>query len=791
MANHTDNRKQPNTTGEKSAKKTTVRRTKTTRRSVLIIDKLADRTITIGGIAVIMAVLVIMVFLVQQVVPLFSGGEIKEHTAYDIPDRSSEPLNVIMDENKTIAAMVLRDGTVKVFHAKSGTALAQKTFSLNNKTVTAFSHTVDRQHVAFGFSDGTVRTGRIDMTAELLPADAVNESSLRKIDDRDSTDGSSIFSRTTGGQIRKVSISTKLEEEVPIFHSGKPVIALAYKIGGEAERPTKAVIAVSESGEVEAVLAQSTLNLLTNALQTEVSTEKLPSLREGVKPAYVLLTDNFDRLMFAEKNGTVYRYDLLNLQKARLVETAKIVPPGVELDSFGYLLGATSIMAGGSDGSVNVFFVLDRKDAGTADGKVIVHTRNYESQPSAVTAFDASQRGKGFVTADDRGNILVRHGTSQKTLLRFHAGGAGDKPIRYAGLSFAPRLNGLIAIQDNGAVDFWDFEIAHPETSWRTLFGKVWYEGYPAPTFTWQSSAASDSYESKYSLIPLIFGTFKATIYSLLFAIPIALLSAIYTSEFVHYRIRSVLKPTMELMASLPSVVLGFVAALVLAPVVENWIAAVLLAFVVGPLCLIIAAYLWQLLPLRFIIRYQGYSKFFLMMAVVSLGFYLAYLLGPHFENFFFNGDFKAWANGDFGSDAPVLFLLLLPFSILFAGYMLSRFYGEKFRSYVRTLSWSRAAFMDMLRWFAVSGGGIVLAYAAANVLGAMGVSVRGGFMGTYVQRNALVVGFVMGFAVIPIIYTIADDALNAVPEHLRAAIAGRRSHALADGHAGRSCPPP
>ena len=70
--------------------------------------------------------------------------------------------------------------------------------------------------------------------------------------------------------------------------------------------------------------------------------------------------------------------------------------------------------------------------------------------------------------------------------------------------------------------------------------------------------------------MPLIFGTIKATVYSLLFAIPIALGAAIYTSEFVHHRVRAVVKPTMELMASLPSVVLGFIAALILAPIVET-----------------------------------------------------------------------------------------------------------------------------------------------------------------------------------------------------------------------------
>lgn len=63
----------------------------------------------------------------------------------------------------------------------------------------------------------------------------------------------------------------------------------------------------------------------------------------------------------------------------------------------------------------------------------------------------------------------------------------------------------------------------------------------------------------------LIFGTIKATLYTMLFAVPLALLAAIYTSEFVHKSVRATVKPVMEMMASLPSVVLGFIAALILA----------------------------------------------------------------------------------------------------------------------------------------------------------------------------------------------------------------------------------
>jgi phosphate transport system permease protein len=68
-----------------------------------------------------------------------------------------------------------------------------------------------------------------------------------------------------------------------------------------------------------------------------------------------------------------------------------------------------------------------------------------------------------------------------------------------------------------------------------------------------------------------------------------------------------------------------------------------------------------------------------------------------------------------------------------------------------------------------------VIALVVAWLTAQTGLDPRGpsAFFGTYVQRNALVVGFVMGFAIIPIIYTIAEDALSAVPEHLRAASLG------------------
>ena len=103
-----------------------------------------------------------------------------------------------------------------------------------------------------------------------------------------------------------------------------------------------------------------------------------------------------------------------------------------------------------------------------------------------------------------------------------------------------------------------------PRSAWKTLFGKVWYEGYAEPEYVWQSTGATDDIEPKFSLVPLIFGTIKGTLYAMLFAVPLAVLAALYTSQFVDPSLRAKIKPTVEIMAALPSVVIGFLAGLYL-----------------------------------------------------------------------------------------------------------------------------------------------------------------------------------------------------------------------------------
>jgi len=264
----------------------------------------------------------------------------------------------------------------------------------------------------------------------------------------------------------------------------------------------------------------------------------------------------------------------------------------------------------------------------------------------------------------------------------------------------------------------------------------------------------------------------KATFYSLLMGVPLAILAAIYSSEFLHPRTRAVVKPTIELMASLPSVVLGFLSALVLAPFVENALTAVLACFVTIPGAFIFGAYLWQLLPAKLALRLSR-LRFVFICAVLPFGIAGAALLGPWIERLFFHGNFRAWLAGGTGSSTGGWTILLLPLTSVAVALFLAQVINPHFRRL--TGRWGRlpSALADLGKFTFAFATAVAIAWGLGSLFNALGVDPRGTLLDTYVQRNALVVGFIMGFAIIPIIYTIAEDALTAVPEHLRSASLG------------------
>lgn len=736
-------------------------RRRVTRRSVLIADKVADWGIRIGGLSVIVAVFGIMVFLAQVVVPLFSGGSLLGKQSFSIGRSAEDLVAGGLDENRTVAWTLARSGEIGFHHIASGRKLDVPSLDFGGKTATAFALSISGGQVAFGFADGTVRFGRIGVSAQVLTAEATPQGLAVIGPDR--TDGTAVFSPMQGEQVRKTALDIVLEPEQRIV-DGHAIVAIDYRTGGTVERPVKTFVTVDEAGVPRLSIAETRMNLLTRQARTAISTVELPALPAGTRVARAIVSEKGDQVYVADPGGVVFRYDTRDAAAPKLAETRDLLPGSATLGTLGFLIGEQSLLVTGSDGSVSVYFRLARREAATTDGFHFVLAHSLPAHPAAVSGFAPSERGKMFVTADATGEVRLSHSTSQQTLVRMTGPAAPPRVV-----AMAPREDAVLVVGADGGATVWHVSAPHPETTWGSIFGKVWYEGYDAPAYTWQSSSGTDSFEPKLSLVPLIFGTLKATVYALLFAVPIALLAAIYTSEFVSSKVRSTVKPAMEMMASLPSVVLGFIAALVLAPLVETFISSVLLGFFTLPFALLIGAFLWQLLPHGLALRLAGPPKLVLAFAALFLGLLAAAYGGPSFERLFFAGDVRAWANGDAGSGGPFTFLLLLPLAYLLVARLADRGLAERL-GLGQTPPGLRAGLIDGARWIATLAVAALVAAIVAAVLTRLGLDVRGGMVSTYVQRNTLVVGFAMGFAVIPIIYTIAEDALNSVPEHLRAA---------------------
>ncbi|QEF99306.1 Phosphate transport system permease protein PstC [Stieleria maiorica] len=82
----------------------------------------------------------------------------------------------------------------------------------------------------------------------------------------------------------------------------------------------------------------------------------------------------------------------------------------------------------------------------------------------------------------------------------------------------------------------------------------------------WTALQSKELEQAKFGILPLLSGTFRVTLIAMLIALPLGLVTAIYLSEFASARIRSWLKPTLEIIAGVPTVVLGYFAILVISP---------------------------------------------------------------------------------------------------------------------------------------------------------------------------------------------------------------------------------
>lgn len=341
-----------------------------------------------------------------------------------------------------------------------------------------------------------------------------------------------------------------------------------------------------------------------------------------------------------------------------------------------FLSGAYSLLVTYRDGLVAQWFDVLNEDKGE---RSLTYIRQFDLASELQFLLPDSYR-KGFYSFYINGTVQSHYTTSEK-LVMFER--AYQKAPQLAAMS--KNENYLIAL-NQGSLDLAVVDNPFPEISLSSLWQKVWYESYPEPEFVWQTTSASEEFEAKFSLVPIAFGTLKAAAFAMLFAVPIAVLGAIYTAYFMTPRMRRVVKPSIELMEALPTVIIGFLAGLWFAPIVESHLAAVVALMLFLPLSTIFIGFLWHGLPKAWTGRFSnGWHAAILMPALVVVTAVILSQSGA-IESLLFSGDVRVFL-AEHGID--------------------------------------------------------------------------------FDQRNALVVGFAMGFAVIPTIFTIAEDAIFSVPKHL------------------------
>lgn len=607
-------------------------------------DRIATRVITVGGMLIIASVIAILLLIVKVALPLFAPASAE--VIRQLPARAGQTALVAagMDDYREVAFALDNQGIFTFYDLKSGATLTTAAISETPRTIRVF----ERHHDAFTilWQDGGVSRCRVAYTPTF----------------------------DANGQ-RTITPELQGRQELPPENYPAAPLQVAARGGDGAPLTTVALLADNRFSVSRQV---TTSDLFGNETTENVSfliAEELP----GAITAFVL--DQAGTTLYAgTDNGSLLRWELGDA--ATRTDNVVAVAGNRAVTAIALVLGDISVAVGGADGSLATWMPVASED-GDAGSKKLRKIHALASHPGPVTAILPSLRSKSLVSLDRSGTVHFDHMTSENHLLTL----AAD----LAAIGLSANDNGLVGIDRQGGLRLWAIDNPHPEINLKTLFGKVWYESYPAPGYTWQSSSGNDDFEPKLSLVPLLFGTMKGTLYAMIFALPLAIFGAVYVSQFAPPHFKQTIKPAVEIMASVPSVVIGFLVALWLAPLVERAVLAMLLAVVVVPLFFLIFILLIRPLcetPTSHH-RMKGY-EFLLLVPVILLAGGVCLTAAPWLETRFFGGDFQQWL-------------------------------------------------------FDVAGM-------------------------RYDQRNSIIIAFGLGIAVIPIIFSITEDAISNIPPSLTAA---------------------
>ena len=614
-----------------------------TDRSRLFKDRFAKWGISAGGVMVLVALLLIFFYLLYVVQPIFESAKVDTRNSVKLQN-ASEVVGLGIEEQTEIAFLLGEKGNVDFYNVEKE-QFGKKITTLNTELpsdVSSFASSAPFQgQFAYGLENGSV----VVVAPKFLVTFPNNQRQLTPRLDYPLGD-MALEVDDQGAAITKFAFSHYEDKTAVVALTADKRVIFSSFVGEEN----------MFTGEVEWVVERTELDI------------------EG-RVDELLISPDTTRT-FVRSANQIYVYDTRYPSEVEQIQLLAANEENANLVSTQLLAGANSLMLANDNGEVSQWFEVN-----TENGREFQKIRAFEtSKQSKLNIFTEFYR-RTFFTAGANGELGIYYTTSDAKLWQ---GKVSEGPIQ--NFAIAPRSNAALILADD-ALKVIEIHNEHPEVTWSALWQEVWYEGYPEPGYIWQSTSASDDFESKFSLVPISFGTIKAAMYAMLFAVPIALSAAIYTAYFMSSELRKVVKPTVEIMEALPTVILGFLAGLWLAPLIEEHLPAIVGLLVLLPIGILLTAFGWNKLPASIRHRIPEGSHSILLIPVVIFIGWLSFAMSNSIELWMFDGNVRQYLTNELGM--------------------------------------------------------------------------------TFDQRNSLVVGIAMGFAVIPTIFSIAEDAVFSVPKHL------------------------
>ncbi len=628
----------------------------------LIRDKVATWLVTSGALLVLAALLLIFIYLFFVVEPVFESVDIQKENSFVLTN-SKTVLASGLDDKAKYSYQFMADGTVQFMQIHQGLNrirdLSKPVSALSHQRLQVLPATANDEDIVFARSEAAV-----DLYAY------------------GSGSSISVFTPTIHADLADSHQVIPVELNFPFGE--KPVEILPHELALKTFHFSRfngqlGVLSSTKSNEVylaiinedEQIESSNQLPVLSKLFLPEQESE----LAEPYRVDDVYLSADLFRA-YVRTGRLVHIYNIQRPKAVQLIQTVEVALEDQSISAFAFLSGGHSMLVAKSNGHIDQWFEVIQQGS-----RQYVNVRTFTTDLNHISAIMPEHYRKGFLVVDQDGQAELYYATSKFKLWEGEISASGIQS-----LAFSSRAD-YLAVVSNNVLNVYSVDNEHPEVTWDGLWEQVWYEGYSEPDYVWQSSSASDVVEPKFSLVPISFGTFKAAFYAMLFSIPLGLAAAIYTAYFMSPGLRKIVKPTVEIMEALPTVILGFLAGLWLAPLFEQNLTAVVLLFVLLPLSVVLFALLWFSLPGRFKAWLPEGTEPVVMIPIIIVVVWSCFAADNWLEFMIFGGDVRDFITNDLGID--------------------------------------------------------------------------------YDQRNSLVVGVAMGFAVIPTIFSITEDAVFSVPRHL------------------------